>query len=63
MDLVLNDVLITMFIVAVFIAIYFKTKCERLERKAFCSCEGCQNNESGWLSKEYRKKYPHCKMR
>lgn len=59
----LNDVLIVMFIVMMFIAIYYKTKSERLERKAFCSCGGCQNNESGWLSKEYREKYPNCKMR
>ena len=36
---------------------------DKRSRKEYCDCEGCQNNESGWLSSEYRKKYPNCKMR
>jgi hypothetical protein len=59
----MNDILIGFIFVLVFIACYFKQKCERLERKNYCDCGGCQNNESGWLSKEYKKKYPDCKMK
>ena len=36
---------------------------DKKARKEFCDCGGCQNDESGWLSKEYRRKYPNCKMR
>jgi hypothetical protein len=58
-----SNVLMGLIFVLVFAAVYYKNKCERLERKNYCSCEGCQNNESGWLSEEYRKKYPNCKMK
>jgi len=36
---------------------------DRKLRREYCSCNGCQNDESGWLSEEYKRKYPECKMR
>lgn len=46
-----------------FVILPYSVYRDKKRRKEYCDCDGCQNNESGWLSNEYRKKNPNCKMK